>query len=139
MTQGRAQGQDRAYQVHCRDLLQYRNPEFAPYSGDGIDVPFDVGGTTWTIGVALKDSDGALLVAECRRRKAAAKQEEIAAFAYKVEVLRRDLGAVVCGAFLTKCAPQLGAVKVGQFEGITVAVLLEGKVRRGLLCCFPPV
>ena len=135
-TQGKAHGQDRAYQSHCRDVLQYHNPGFSPYSGDGIDVRFDVGGTTWTIDVALKNSSDALLVAECRRREDPTKQEAIAAFAHKVELLRREFGVPVGGAFFCKSSPQLGAVKHGQFEGITIAELLEGNISEGFSIAF---
>jgi hypothetical protein len=136
MTRGKAHGNDRAYQVHCRDVLQYKNLGFSPYSGDGIDVAFAVGGTTWTIDVALRSSTGAFLVAECRRRKEPPKQEAIAAFAYKVELLRREFGVPVSGAFLSKSSPQLGLVKVSQFEGITVAELLEGNISEGFSIGF---
>ena len=136
MTQGKAHGQDRAYQIHCRDMLQYRYPEFSPYFGDGIDVPFSAGGTTWTIDVALKNSTGALFVAECRRREEPTKQEALAAFAHKVELLRKEFGVPVSGAFLSKSSPQLGAVKAGQFEGIIVAELLEGNISEGFSMAF---
>src|SRR5205823_7550845 len=137
MTQGKAHGRDRAYQIHCRDVLRYKYPGFSPYSGDGIDVPFTVrGGTTWTIDVALRNSRGALLFAECRRRKEPPKQEAVAAFAYKIELLRKDFGVPVAGAFLSKRRPQLGAVKAAQFEGIVVAELLEGSISEGFPMAF---
>jgi hypothetical protein len=136
MTQGKAYGRDREYQVHCRDVLQYKNPGFLPYSDDGIDVPFAVGGTTWTIDIALRSSTGALLVAECRRREESAKQGAIAEFAHKVELLRRHFGVPVSGAFLCKSSPQLGAVKHSQFEGITVAELREGNISEGFSLSF---
>jgi hypothetical protein len=136
MTQGKAHGQDRAYQIHCRDVLQYQHPGFSPYSGDGIDVAFAVGGTTWTMDVALRDSTGELLVAECRRRKEPAKQEALAAFAHKVELLRKEFAVRVAGAFFSKSSPQLGAVKHSQFEGIIVAELLEGNISEGFSVAF---
>ena len=136
MTQGKAHGQDRAYQIHCRDVLQYKSPGFSPYSGDGIDVAFTAGGTTWTIDVALRSSTGSLLVAECRRRKEPPKQEALAAFAYKVELLRKEFGVPILGAFLSESSPQLGAVKVNQFEGITIAQLLKGNISEGFSMAF---
>jgi hypothetical protein len=136
MTLGKAHGENRAYQIHCRDVLRHKYPEFWPYAGDGIDVAFAVGGTTWTMDVALKNSTGVLLVAECRRREEATKQEAIAAFAHKVELLRREFGVPVLGAFLCKSSPQLGAVKHSQFEGITVAELLEGNIPEGFSVSF---
>jgi hypothetical protein len=134
--QGKAYGQDRAYQIHCRDVLQYQHPGFSPYSGDGIDVRFDVGGSTWTIDVALKNSADELLIAECRRRQDRTKQEAIAAFAHKVEMVRREFSVPVGGAFFCKSSPQLGAVKHSQFEGITIAELLEGDISEGFSISF---
>jgi hypothetical protein len=136
MAQGKAHGENRAYQIHCRDVLQSKYPGFSPFSGDGIDVPFGLGGTTWTMDVALRNSDGALLVAECRRRKDPPKQEDIAAFAHKVELLRKHFGVPISGAFLSKSSPQIGVVKAGQFEGITVAQLLEGEISEGFSIAF---
>jgi hypothetical protein len=135
-TRGKAHGENRAYQIHCRDLLQNKYPGFWPYSGDGIDVGFTAGGTTWTIDVALRNSEGALLVAECRRRKAPTKQDDIAAFAYKVELLRKHFSTDVAGAFLCKSSPQLGAVKTSQDAGIIVAQLLEGNISEGFSVAF---
>jgi len=67
MAAGKARGENRTYQVFCRDVLQTLSSHggFVPYEGDGIDVPFDMGGTTWTLDVALKDSEGNIVVAEC--------------------------------------------------------------------------
>ena len=84
--------------------------------------------------MALRSSTGSLLVAECRRRKEPTKQEALAAFAYKVELLRKEFGVPVLGAFLSESSPQLGAVKVSQFEGITVAQLLKGHISEGFDC-----
>lgn len=66
MIGGKAHGQNRQYQVECRDVLVYRNPSLVPFSDDGIDVPFELPDTTWTFDVALRNADG-LVVAECRR------------------------------------------------------------------------
>jgi hypothetical protein len=41
----------------------------------------------------------------------------MAAFAYKVESLRRTLDVPVAGVFMAKTSHQIGAVKVGQFNG----------------------
>jgi hypothetical protein len=122
--------------VLARDVLVHRDASLTPYSGEGIDVPFPVGGTTWTIDVALRAPNGDILVAECRRRADPVKQEDVAAFAYKVELLRQQLGVSVAGVFLTKTSHQLGAVKVGQFEDITMAVLGEGQVPPGFSIVF---
>ena len=66
-----------------------------------------------------------LLVAECRRTTASVKQEDVAGFAYKVERLRDAVGVDVAGIFITKTGHQVGAVRVGQFKGIDLAVLAE--------------
>jgi hypothetical protein len=88
MTGGKAHGPHRQYQVECLDVLTFRNPELMPWTADGIDVPFELPDTCWTFDVALRDRAGALVVAECRRTIGAVKQEDLAAFAYKVEVFR---------------------------------------------------
>jgi len=126
MGRGQAFGIDRKYQEYCRDFLIRTRPGLSPYAGDGCDVPFDVGGTTWTLDVALRDGNGTLVVAECRRKKDPSKQTEMASFAYQVERIRKDLGQSVSGTFFAKEEPQLGLVRSGGYEGITVAVLNEG-------------
>jgi hypothetical protein len=136
MSGGRAHGAAREYQILCRDMLLQRWPGFTAYSEDGIDVPFDAGGTTWTMDVALRASGSDVLVAECRGRASPAKQEEVAAFAYKVELLRKDLGVPVAGAFIARSAPQLGAVKVTHFDGITMAVLISTEAHPGFTVVF---
>lgn len=136
MSRGRAYGEDRDYQIQCRDVLIHRDQWLVPFSGDGIDVPFDVGGTTWTIDVALQLDSSEVVVAECRRREANVKQEEVAGFAYKVEQLRQELGLPIAGVFFAKSGHQLGALKVGNFEGITMAVLSEGEKPPGFSMVF---
>jgi len=136
VSKGRAQGKDRDYQIQCRDVLIHRNQSLVPYSGDGIDVPFDVGGTTWSLDVALRDSSGEAVIAECRRREATVKQEEVAAFAYKVEQLRQALSLPIAGVFFAKSGHQLGALKVGNFEGITMVILPEGEKPPGFSIVF---
>jgi hypothetical protein len=136
LTSGAAKGVDRQYQEQCRDVLVHRDSDLKPYASDGIDVPFEAGGTTWTMDVALRKSSGNVVVAECRRTEATVKQEDVAAFAYKVEQLRKALRVEVAGAFLTKTGVQLGAVKVGGFEGISIAVLAEGEKPPGFTIEF---
>jgi hypothetical protein len=53
------------------------------------------------------------------------KQEDVASFAYKVEMLRKTLATNVAGVFFTKTGHQRGAVRVGQFNGIDLAILRE--------------
>lgn len=127
MGRGQAHGVNRKYQEHCRDFLLRTKPGLIPYSGDGIDIPFKIGGTTWTIDVALRYSDGELIVAECKRRKDALKQDDEAKFAHIVELLRKEIDIPVGGVFFTKRDPQLGFIKAGTHEGITIAILPEGK------------
>jgi hypothetical protein len=136
MSGGKAHGVNRQYQVECRDVLTFKNPELTPWAADGIDVPFELPDTCWTFDVALRDSAGALVVAECRRIGGAVKQEAMAAFAYKVELLRKSLGVPVAGVFIAKKGHQIGAVRVGQFTGIEVAVLLEGAAPPGFNITF---
>ena len=136
MSGGRAHGAARQYQIACRDVLTFRDPGLSPWVEDGIDVSFDLPDTRWTFDVALRSRCGALLVAECRRTAGSVKQEDVAAFAYKVESLRKCLGIPVAGVFIAKTNHQIGAIKVGQFAGIRLAVLQEGAVPPGFNIMF---
>lgn len=136
MTAGKAHGANRQYQVACRDVLTFRNPELVPWLADGIDVPFDLPDTCWTFDVALRDPSSAVVVAECRRTVRSVKQEAIAAFAYKVESLRRTLDIPVAGVFMAKRSLQIGAVKVGQFNGIQLVTLEDGAAPPGFNITF---
>src|SRR3990172_2701646 len=123
MTSGKAQREDREYQVLARNILQtLAGGGLFPYSDDGIDVPFEMGGTTWTLDVALKDSIGAIVVVECKRWQEPIKQEHIAGFAYKVELLRKETGKRVAGMFFTSAKYQIGAVKAAAGAGVEVAI-----------------
>ncbi len=136
MAGGRAHGPNRQYQVRCRDVLIYRDPELTPWAGDGIDVPFDLPDTVWTLDIALRDGDGALLVAECRRTVDAVKQDDVASFAYKVELLRKSKPVPVAGVIFAKTEHQIGAVKVGAFNGIEIAILEERSTPPGFNITF---
>jgi hypothetical protein len=103
---------------------------------DGIDISFKLADTEWTFDVVLRELSGALLIAECRRTAGAVKQEDVAAFAYKVEALRGAVTVPVAGVFITKTAHQLGAVRVGQFNGIDLAILEEGSRPSGFNITF---
>jgi hypothetical protein len=113
----------------------FRNPGLKPWEGDGIDVPFDLD-TTWTFDVALRDVDGDLVVAECKRTVGAVKQGAVAEFAYKVEMARKILNIRAAGFFITKKAHQRGAIKVGQCAGIKIVVLAEGATPPGFNITF---
>jgi len=136
MSSGRAYGENRQYQVRCRDVLVHRHPDLAPWSGDGIDVPFDLSDTRWTFDVALRDQAGQLLLAECRRTVGAVKQEGMAAFAYKVEQARKSLSIPVAGVFFAKREHQIGSIKVGQANDVQVAILEEGAIPPGFNITF---
>jgi len=136
MSAGKAYGENREYQVICRDVLIFRDPTLLPWEADGVDIPFKLADTEWTFDVALKSASGDLVVAECRRTTGAVKQEDIAAFEYKVEALRKGRELNVAGVFITKSDHQLGAVRVGQFNGITLAVLSEGSTPPGFNIVF---
>jgi hypothetical protein len=124
---GRAYGLDSEYQIFCRDVLIKEYPELVAFNQDGIDVSFDLQDTTWTFDIALKSLSGALVVAECRRWGSNIKQGQIAEFAYKVERLRKYLQIPVAGFFFAKTSYQKGAIKVGEFNGITTVELNEGQ------------
>jgi len=136
MAGGQAHGLNRQYQVQCRDVLTFRSPELTPWASDGVDVPFDLPDTRWTFDVALCDPAGALVVAECRRTVGAVKQEDVAAFAYKVESVRKALDIPVAGIFIAKREHQIGAIKVGHFNGIQIAILEDGSAPPGFNITF---
>ncbi len=136
MVGGKAYGVNREYQVRCRDVLIFREQGVVPWEGDGIDVEFDFAASTWSMDVALRGPAGDLLVAECRRTANAAKQEDILAFASKVEKLRETLGTLVAGVFMTKSTPQIGGIRVGQDLGVEVAVLDEAAEPPGFNIIF---
>lgn len=125
MPKGKATGVDRAYQVTCRDVLVHRDPSLVPLEADGIDIAVPLPDATWTFDVALRALDGRVVVAECRRTRNSVKQKDVAAFALTVESLRRTLGSQVSAFFFTKSMHQLGAVRVGDYYGIEVAILQE--------------
>jgi len=133
---GNAHGINRRYQLECRDVIMYRHPGLTPWSSDGIDVAFDLADTRWTFDVALRGPSGDLLLAECRRTRGAVKQEALAAFAYKVEMARKTLCIPVAGVFFAKREHQVGAVKVGEFHGIQIAILEQGSVPPGFNLTF---
>jgi hypothetical protein len=124
MAPGQAYGKNRDYQVLVRDILQTKEPDLKPFSGDGIDVAFKLG---WmkssTFDVALKGSGNRIVVAECRRwgSKYRIKQDDILAFARKVELLRqKSLRVKVAGLYFTTSNYQQGALSQAAYEGIQV-------------------
>lgn len=74
MSAGRAHGDNRKYQLLCRDVLMREHHDLRPFEGDGVDVPLGGGGTVWTFDVALRDQEDKAVIAECRRRKQVVKQ-----------------------------------------------------------------
>jgi hypothetical protein len=77
-----------------------------------------------------------VVVAECRRREDPVEQGDIAEFACKMELLRKALDVPVAGVFFAKHDYRSGAVKVGAFEGITIASLGEGQAPPGFGIAF---
>ena len=139
MTVGKAYGQNRDYQVLCRDILQKIRglAQLNPYSGEGIDVTFDdLGGTNITFDVALMDSTENPVVAECRRRDDPIKQEALFAFAHKVELLRKKTGLPVAGVFFAKRKYQIGAVKHADWLGIQVIALPQGQSTQNFVVAY---
>lgn len=129
MPGGKAHGVDREYQVMCRDIcLQRTHGRFQPYHGsDGIDVAFDVGGTTWHFDVVLEAPAGDLLVAECKRWTDAVPQKEVAVIAHTVELLRKESGLAISGLLFAKTSVQEGALKHAAHEAVEVVVADEGQ------------
>ena len=108
----------------------FRNPELVPWAGDGVDVPFETPRGDLYCRRRTGRPDNSLVVAECKRWVSAVKQEDVWAFAHKVERLREVLGVPVAGVFIAKTSHQAGAIRVGEFEGIEIAVLDQGSARR---------
>jgi hypothetical protein len=137
MSKGKAYGENREYQVTCRDVLMFRDSTLVQWESDGIDTQFPLPDTNWSVDVALRRTPGGeLVVAECRRTANAVKQEDVAAFAYKVELLRKSLATDVAGVFMTKTGHQIGAVRVGQFNGIDLVILSEDATPPGFNITF---
>jgi hypothetical protein len=132
MPGGKAHGPNREYQVRCRDVLVFREPGLIPYVGadstitDGIDVTIALPDTTWSLDVALRrHDDESLILAECRRRVHSVKQADVGSFARIVELARKTLGVSISGVFIAKTDHQIGAVRVGEYEGIQIVILDE--------------
>lgn len=125
MTGGKAFGVNRDYQVECRNLLMRRDTALKPYGTEGIDVRFRAGGTTWTFDVVLTSPNDCLVVAECRRWATPVKQEAVAGFAKKVDLVRDARRVPVAGVFFVKTAYQVGALRLGDYLGIQLAAVSE--------------
>jgi hypothetical protein len=123
VSSGRAYGKNRDYQAFCRDVLRKSEPALTPISGDGLDVPIAVGGTTWSFDVALEVAGDHILVAECRRRREPVKQGDLAEFAFKVDLLRKARPVPVAGVFFGKSRYQKGAVAAAQEAAISTAIV----------------
>jgi hypothetical protein len=138
MSSGKAYGQNRDYQVLCRDILQKISSEpLIPLGSDGVDVRFHgLGGTDITFDVALQNTKGDFVVGECRRWNESIKQAATFAFAHKVELLRQHTGLRVAGVFFTKRQFQVGAVKHGNWTGTRLAILEQDQSSKSLALAF---
>lgn len=128
MGAGRASGKDLDYQELCRDLVRYgrKDLELEPFSGDGVDIPFQAGGTVWTFDVALK-CPGNLILVECKRWSTAVSQGDLAEFAHKVEKVRGTMpDTLVSGIFIAKTDVNQGLLKAAGYEGIDVLICDDG-------------
>lgn len=138
MAKGKAYGKALVYQQLCRDVIRQLTIQnnLIPYSGDGIDVPFQICGTDVSFDIALKDSQGRLTVAECRMRKEPTKQGDFFEFLAKVENLRKELGVEVAGIFLTKSHFQIGAVKSATKMGIDVVICNQNNTPQNFIISY---
>lgn len=130
MPPGKAQGEDRVYQFWCRDVIfeLFDKESFIPYEDDGIDVTFrNIGGGSIVFDIALISRNKGIIVAECRRQDAPVKQEAIFAFAYKVELLRKQSKEPVSGIFFTRRMYQSGAVKQASWAGIETIIVEQNQ------------
>lgn len=121
MRGGKATGKNREYQLFCRDILVKDESSLRPLAGDGIDVPIALGGTTYYFDVALTDGHR-LVLAECKRWRHPIKQADLALFAYKANLFRKERSTEAAGSFFAASKYQLGAIMVGEWEGVRVAV-----------------
>ena len=137
MPGGKAYGVNRAYQVLCRDILIARSDgSLKPYMGDGIDVPIRLGNTERTFDVALADPGGRIVVADCKRTTGPVKTVDLDAFAYRVELLRKQVGVEVAGVYFAKTAFQSGAVKAGADAHVQVATCAEQQMLNSFALVF---
>lgn len=120
MPAGKSYGENREYQVQAKDILILRNPLLEPLIEDGIDVLFDIAGTTVYMDIALKDSQNRIVVGECKNTSSSVEQTELFAFAYKVEEIRKATNKEVAGIFFVKSVFQIGAVKMATYSGIEI-------------------
>lgn len=125
MTQGKATGRNRDYQMLCRDLLMRRYPDLRPYERDGIDIAFEAAGTVWTVDIALVEPNGGLVIVECKRWIDAIDQGTLAGFAKTLDMLSESQTNSVAGVFFAKQAYQRGALKLAYHLGIELACLLD--------------
>jgi hypothetical protein len=108
-----------AYQTVAAELLN----RFAAHFGlDRVEGEQKVRGkaSVWSIDAkGVRESDGATILVECRRKGRALDQEALAAIAYRI----RDIGAEG-GIVITPCDLQSGAARIAEAEDI-VAVQLD--------------
>lgn len=101
------------YQAVAADLLN----RFATQFGlDRVEGKQKIRGrkSTWKIDAkGVRDSDGAVILVECRRKKRKLEQEALAAIAYRI----RDIGAQG-GIVVSPLELQSGAKRIASAEGI---------------------
>lgn len=117
MGKGQAEGENRAYQLMCKEVLisyyQSHRLVVSPYYEDGIDIPFSVANTDVSIDIALTDSSGNLILAECKRWAVAVPQDQVFSFAHRVELMRREYKVNVAAFMFSTNGFQSGALKTG--------------------------
>jgi hypothetical protein len=125
MTKGKASGPNRDYQKLAHDIIQQLQSEqhLVPYKDDGVDIPFDMAGTTVTFDAVLRSPDGKLVVVECKRYKnRRIQQRDLFAFWGEAEWLRRTKGVPVDGIFVSRYKFQEGAHRAAAGLGIRLAI-----------------
>ncbi len=122
---GRSYGTSREYQVLASKIISHlrEREELSPLSGDGIDVPQELGGTTWTFDVLMSNpKDGTIVVVECKNWSEPMEQENIGAFAYLVGLLKSAYGKTVRAYYFTKTGYRQGAEKAAHYAGIEIII-----------------
>jgi hypothetical protein len=125
--------------VQCRDLLMQRVGSMGPlepYAGEGIDVPIKLGHPTHKFDVALRGSDGRLVVGECKRWADSVPQGQLAEFVHWVSELRRISNSEVAAFFFASIDPQLGLLQTAIEPNIRVVVYVPDQESADVVFSF---
>ena len=122
MAGSKARGVDHAYQEFYRDVLRKNDPALVPYADDGVDVPL-MQLVPNERSILHLTPETRLMVAELRTAQRSCEARGLcAAFAFRVDRLGQSVGPPR-GHVLREARLQVGAVRLGHYEGVTLAVV----------------